>query len=248
VAFGIERLLAPQGEHLGRLPDVAPAQRAIVTSVTGPMAGRTPRYLRTLLTFPYADGLGFVHAWRRRHPWTEVKRLYRDPPRSTAQILHPERYLDRREDPVAVSLPDLAPLLGPGARRVVEDDAGEFALREVLQEFLGDGASAAGWRGDRYALWDDAAGGPVLLAVTVWESEPAADAFAAAYRRLLAAKHSLGPASRHDPGVALWEVTGRAFAVERRGAAVLLVEGAQITGFDALRAAVWAVVSARPPG
>jgi hypothetical protein len=33
--------------------------------------------------------------------------IYSDPPRSTTQILHPEKYFDRREDPVAVAIPDL---------------------------------------------------------------------------------------------------------------------------------------------
>ena len=124
VALPLDRMLRRQGGDLGQLPDVAALQGAIVTSGTGPVLGRAPRFLRRLLTFPYARGLGFVHEFRRRHGWGEFSRVYADPPRSTAQILHPERYLDRREDPVPLALPDLGPALGGNARRVFEDEAG----------------------------------------------------------------------------------------------------------------------------
>lgn len=240
VALGLERLLRRHGQDLAQLPDVAPAQRAIVTSSTGPMLGRTPRFLQSLLVFPYTQGLGFVHAFRRRHPWAELSSLYRDPPRSTAQILHPERYFDRREDPLPVSLPDLGPPLGLGARLVTEDEAGEFGLTGVLQEFLGEAATATGWRGDRYALWDDPGGTPVLASVSVWESETAAETFAQAYTRLVATKHALGGPVRKAPLLTAWQAGGQAFLVERRGRDVLLLERAPGSALDALRDAVWA--------
>ena len=100
-----------------------------------------------MLTFPYAAGVGFVHAFRQRHPWAQLSALYQDPPRSSSQILHPERYLDRREDPVPLPLPDLATVLPAGARLALEDELGEIGMAEVLRRFLGESARAAGWRG-----------------------------------------------------------------------------------------------------
>lgn len=243
VALTLDRTLHRQGGDLGALPDVATFQRAITTSGTGPVLGRAPRFLRTLLTFPYARGLGFVHAFRRRHAWADFSRVYADPPRSTAEVLHPERYLERRDDPLPLALPDLGPALGGGARRVFEDEAGEFGLGGVLREFLGEesAAAAAGWQGDRYAVWDDGAGGTVLVALSTWESERAAAAFADVYARLLPAKHRLPPAAD-----AAWEAEGRAHAVERRGREVLLYEGVPAAARDAVRRAAWS--TARPPG
>lgn len=237
VALPLDRMLRRQGGDLGQLPDVAALQRAIVTSGTGPVLGRAPRFLRRLLTFPYARGLGFVHQFRRRHGWAEFSRVYADPPRSTAQILHPERYLDRREDPVPLALPDLAPALA-AARRVFEDEAGEFGLGGILGEVLGEEAAlqavGAGWRGDRYALWEDASGTTILLSLTTWETEEAAAAFAEAYARLLPKKHGLPPSA--DPN---WQTGGRAFGVERRGREVLLFERVPATAVEAVRRAVW---------
>lgn len=241
VALPIERMLRRQGQDLGGLPDVAAIQRAILTSTTGPVLSRAPRFIHALLTFPYAQGLGFVHQFRRRHPWAELSRLYTDPPRSTTQILHPERYFDRRKDPLPVVVVDLGPLLGAGARRILEDTAGEFGLAAILREFLGDAdaVAAAGWRGDRYALWEDARGTPVLVSLSAWESEPAAVAFADAYARLLPRKHALGPPSTSEPGLTAWHADPQGFVVERRGSEVLLIERAPVPTLEPLRRATW---------
>lgn len=238
VALGVERALRQQGLDLVRLPDLAALQRAILVSATGPTLGRAPRFFRTLLTFPYAHGLGFVHHFRRRHAWAELSRLYQDPPRSSAQILHPERYFDRREDPLPLTLPDLAPVLGAGARRVIEDDMGELGLTAILEQVLGEGAKVGHWRGDRYALWEGPVA-PVLMALSAWESDVDAQAWAEAGARLLAKKHGLG-APAETGAVTAWRVGGEGFLIERRGREVLLVERAPATALDALRQAIWA--------
>jgi hypothetical protein len=241
VALQFELTLRRAGQELAGVPDVQELQRAIRTSTTGPVVGRAPRFVRAMLTFPYAAGVGFVHAFRQRRPWAALSAVYDDPPRSSAQILHPERYLDRREDPVALTLPDLAAVLPTGARRVVEDDLGEFGLGEVLARFLDDAAPAVPWRGDRYALWEIPGAPPLLVALTAWESEAAAARFATAYARVLALKHGVGAAAA-DAALTAWAAGPRGLAVERRGARVLLLDGAPVARLDAVRRAAWARV------
>ena len=237
VALSLDLTLSRQGQSLDRLADVESYQRAIDSSATGPVLSRAPRFVRSMLTFPYAAGLGFVHELRRRSPWSQVRALYRDPPRSTAQILHPELYFDRPQPPVVVPFPDLADVLGPGGQRVIEDDAGEFGLREILRQHLGDEADATGWRGDRYAVWNDQ--GPlVLVALTLWDSEGAAGAFLRAYARLLGRKLDL-PVPTGERALSTWRKDNRAFALERRGRAVLLVERIRPAILDGVRQRVW---------
>jgi hypothetical protein len=238
VALQYDLALRRRGQELAALPDVQDLQRAIATSATGPVLARAPRFVRAMLTFPYAAGAGFVHALLRRRPWSAMADVYRDPPRSSAQILQPDRYLDRREDPLAVALPDLAALLPAGSVRVTEDELGQFGLGEVLARFGGDADLARAWRGDRYAVWDTA-DGLVLLALTVWTDEEAASAFARAYARALAGKHGLAPPTGRDP--ATWAAGTRGFAVDPRGRRVLLIEGAPAGRLDALRGAAWSV-------
>jgi hypothetical protein len=239
VALSHDLGLRRHGRDLVSLPDVADLQRAIRVSVTGPVISRAPAYMRTMLTFPYAEGIGFVHAFRQRRPWAQLSALYQDPPRSSSQILHPERYLDRREDPVPLPLPDLAAVLPPGSRPAIEDGLGEIGVTEVLRRFLGESADAAGWRGDRYALWDVPVGAPALVALTAWETEDIAASFVQAYARVMAVKHGLAPLPADAPLLA-WPRGMSAFAIERRQRVVLLVERVPLTALDALRAAVWA--------
>jgi hypothetical protein len=235
VALTLDRSLRRQGQHLALLPDVVALQQAYATSGTGPVLGRAPRFVRALLAFPYARGLGFVHRFRQRSGWFELSAVFADPPRSTAQILHPERYLERRVDPVSMALPDLAAVFG-GGRLVLDDVAGEFVLAAVLREGLGEDAAAlaTGWRGDRYALWEDAAGTAVLVSLSAWADDAAAMAFADAGARLLARKHGLSGA-----GPPAWEVAARAFGVARRGSEVLLYERVPADTLEGLRRAVW---------
>jgi hypothetical protein len=192
-----------------------------------------------MLTFPYAGGVGFIHAFRQRRPWAQLSAVYQDPPRSSAQILHPERYLDRREDPVPLPLPDLTAVFPAGSRAAIEDELGEIGVAEVLRRFLGESADAAGWRGDRYALWDVSAAAPALVALTVWDTEGIAAGFGRAYARVMALKHGLAPVPADVP-LLVWPAGPAVFAIERRQRTVLLVERVPTATLDALRAAVWA--------
>ena len=128
VALSHDVSLRRDGRDFAALSDVADLQRAIRTSATGPVLVRAPAYFRTMLIFPYASGLGFVHAFRQRRPWAQLSAVYQDPPRSSSQILHPERYFDRREDPVPLPLPDLLAVLPSGSKLALEDELGEIGI------------------------------------------------------------------------------------------------------------------------
>ena len=231
--------LRRDGRDFAALPDVADLQRAIRTSATGPVLLRAPAYFRTMLIFPYANGLGFVHAFRQRRPWAQLSAVYQDPPRSSSQILHPERYFDRRENPVPLPLPDLLTVLPSGSKLALEDELGEIGIGEVLRRFLGESADAAGWRGDRYVLWDLATGPPLLLAVVVWHTEELAAAFARDYARVLTQKRGSAVATA-EPTLQTWPGGPVTAAIERRHRSVLMIEDAPTSLVDTLRAAVWA--------
>ena len=114
VALSFDLMLKPQGMDVSGLSDLSMAQGLIVSSAGGPVTSKAPKFLRDLLLFPYVEGLGFVYQFRKRHPWSDMSAVYRDPPRSTTQILHPEKYFDAREHPLPVVIPDLSRLLPGG--------------------------------------------------------------------------------------------------------------------------------------
>jgi hypothetical protein len=249
VALTFDLLLKAQATDISRLPDLSMTQGLITTSAGGPVIDRAPKFVRDLLLFPYVEGLGFIYQFRKRQPWAGMSAIYSDPPRSTAQILHPDKYFDRREDPVAIAIPDLSRLL-PGSKLVSDDDLGEFSLGAVLALHLGDteGPRAAlGWRGDHYRIWEDAAGRFTIASRVMVANQQMAAALADQLRASVEHRHPelAGKASGRPGGLVTWAEEGRAFAVERRGTSVVLLEQFPLHALDRARDAVW---RARPAG
>ncbi len=143
---------------------------------------KAPPIIARTLIFPYEAGLSFVTALREDGGWDAVDAAYADPPTSTEQILHPEKYLDR-DEPTTVTLPNLEAALD-GYRILDENNLGEFQTR-VLLEGSGDTdaaiTAAAGWDGDQYALLASGED-EVLVWETAWDSEADAEEFVLALR------------------------------------------------------------------
>ncbi|MBI2529011.1 MAG: hypothetical protein HYV93_23885 [Candidatus Rokubacteria bacterium] len=243
VGVMLDLVLRAQGSDFASLPDMSAVRGLIAAGSRGPVIQSAPAFLRDLLLFAYVEGLEFIHRFRKQHPWQAIGRLYRDPPRSTAQILHPEKRLTRREDPVPVQLPDLTALL-PDARLVTEDELGEFGLGAVLGLHVGpqEGSrAAAGWRGDRYRVWEDGSGRFLVAWVVAMESKGAAEALRAALARVVEGRHPAlaGRAARGGGSLVSWREGARAFVAERRGTRTILLEHIPRPAADRVREAIW---------
>ena len=143
-----------------------------------------PPIISRTLAFPYDDGFNFVTALRDDAGWEAVNAAFSDPPRSTEQILHPDKYL-AAEEPVEISLPDIGAALGTGWTLLDDNVVGEFTLQVLLAGSGNDEAialeAAAGWGGDRYEVWANG-DQTVLTWQSAWDSAADAEAFAAAMR------------------------------------------------------------------
>jgi PKD repeat protein len=130
-----------------------------------------PQILQEQFLFPYTSGADFVAALWQEGGWDAVNQAYSDPPQSTEQILHPEKYFNR-DEPQAVSMPDLASALGTGWTQLDSDIMGELGMKVYLEAFVDteEAAAAAGWDGDRYVFLKDAEGKRVLALSSVWDS------------------------------------------------------------------------------
>lgn len=173
-----------------------------------PVFRGAPAVIRETLLFPYLSGVDFVHTlWAARRPLPR----YPAPldtllPQSTEQVMNPvERFITRRDEPVAVAL-DAFPA---GWRAERQDVLGQLETAIYLEQHLGAAARQAGdgWGGDRYALLVSPAGADVIYWRSVWDSDSAADRFAAAVRR----------------------------AAERRGERQVVVERDELDGRPAVR-------------
>lgn len=77
--------------------------------------------------FLYGDGMKFVMAVRDAGGWEAVDRVYRDPPRSTALIYNPERYLAGEREFESREVP-----LNSGDRLQSQTTRGEYQVRLLL--------------------------------------------------------------------------------------------------------------------
>jgi hypothetical protein len=139
---------------------------------------QAPPFIREQLLFPYGDGFNFVRQVYQAGGAGAVDNLFRNPPDSTEQIAHPDKYRSR-EKPVPVSLPDLSQALGQGWRTIHSNTMGEVPLRLMLEEYTDPNRAAraaAGWGGDRWALLEKD-GQQALALKTVWDTETDAREF-----------------------------------------------------------------------
>lgn len=142
-----------------------------------------PLYFRRLLSFPYTAGLDLVLHVRQAGGWDLVGRMFQDPPASTEQVMHPERYLERRDPPLRVALN--LPAQIAGFSQISEDVGGEFMVSCFLEQHLGYQASlgpAKGWGGDLYRVYTRGSE-DFSLWLTTWDSEGEARQFSAAARQ-----------------------------------------------------------------
>jgi hypothetical protein len=195
---------------------------------------RAPRVLRESLLFPYKQGMEWASQVYRRGGWPLVSEAYKNLPQSTEQILHAEKYF-AREAPIKIDLPDIARLLGKGWARLDYDVNGEWSYFQILDEFLRaeteSRTAAAGWGGDRFALYENRATRQALLAqLTAWDTESDAREFFDAYVKRTGRRYKDAIAdTRQSVPVEtrrVWRTMGDGLVViERRGARVCILEG-----------------------
>src|SRR3954471_3679518 len=147
-------------------------------ATAGPALASTkniPPYLLNSILFSYTSGEKFVNELRRVRPgWKLVNyALRKRPPRSTEQVIHPEKYfIDER--PVAVPVSGLAALLPRGWKRATGGTVGEFDTDQVLKLGVNSavaGDAAAGWGAGSYVLWSSGDGKQSALVLAwAWDS------------------------------------------------------------------------------
>jgi hypothetical protein len=144
-----------------------------------------PPILRESLLFPYTLGLGFVQGMQSAGGWDAVNAAFGQPPDSTEQIIHPDKYF-AHEKPIPVELPKtLASGLGSGWKIGLEDSFGEFQMQVWLKQNTTVPAAtavdaAAGWGGDRVAVVDGPNGSWGVVLRTAWDSDRDAAEFESA--------------------------------------------------------------------
>jgi hypothetical protein len=137
-----------------------------------------PSLVRDCLWFLYFSARRFVALVHGAGGYSLVNRMFRNPPESTEQVLHVDRYL-AGDRPIVIPEP-AAPA---GYREVGRGRLGELGIDALLGRCLPlpvSQAAAAGWGGDSFLVARNDKGDLALLWATAWDDEVAAARFEAA--------------------------------------------------------------------
>ncbi|GAB4374221.1 MAG: hypothetical protein OHK0021_16170 [Bryobacter sp.] len=191
-----------------------------------PVLGNAPLYLRASLLFPYEAGLRFQSAVCEKHADC-LSRVFLNPPRSTAHILHPDLYFAATE-PESVPLP---PLPAGGWQERTNGVLGEFDFYLILRTHnLPTHALRKAWVGASYRLAQHKKSQHFLLQHTSrWKDAAAAQAWFTGYRQVLAAKWKVFEVEEATETATASRLVGRGdsgrFRMERQGREVVVLEG-----------------------
>lgn len=142
----------------------------------------SPYYLRENLIFPYKWGVKFATWIYTRNGWDGINLLYKNPPGSTEQIMHPEKYpMDR---PIDIKIDETI----HDWKLLDTNTMGEFNIRVLLSIYLGEYDAITpsnGWAGDRWQIWENESTGQLrIIWYAMWDTPKDADEFFNAYRKL----------------------------------------------------------------
>lgn len=117
-----------------------------------------PEFLLQTQISPYVDGAAFVAEFYDEGGIDAVNALFDNPPITTEQVLHPERFR-AGEGPIEVPIPDAQ------GEVISEGMIGALAIDLWLGQQAGDG-----WGGDAYVAWSE--GGATCTAATIVGDTP----------------------------------------------------------------------------
>jgi hypothetical protein len=189
-----------------------------------------------LRSFPAEAGLAFVRTHYLTGGWAAVDALHADPPLSSEQILHPERY--PKDAPRSPELDDLSPALGDGWTTTDSGVLGEWRTRLALRAYLEPDEAekaAAGWGGDRYViLAGPASGSAAWLLLSRWDTVRDAHEFFGSFRTYGEGRFGL---PRRTSTSLLWELEAGVVLLQVGNDQTLWIQAPSVEAADALRLA-----------
>jgi hypothetical protein len=189
-----------------------------------PVYNNAPLYLRRTLTFPYTEGGRFQQAVFLHDGKLAFARVFREPPASSAQILHPERYFQK----IPLSSPDL-PKPEKHTKAFVMGAMGELETRILLEQYAGIAlADQLGPKitGASYRI-DESKPGPrmTLVYVSEWRDDESASQYFDAYQQILHGKWKQIEITSQTADRFAGKSEDGYFSVTRNGKKVLSEEG-----------------------
>ncbi len=158
-----------------------------------PVFDKAPLYIRETLLFPYTKGMLFQQAVVEKEDLAAFGSVFRRPPDSTRQILHPDQYFSG-EKPASPALPVFA---DRNSYRVLSEGIiGEMDHLILLKQYVGQTEAESltpRWRGGQYRILEHKKkpGQIVLEYSSEWEDADTAKEVFRSYPKVLKGKWTL---------------------------------------------------------
>jgi Zn-dependent peptidase ImmA (M78 family) len=173
----LERDLARSGKE---------PEQAAQAEESFPVFDKAPLYFRETLMFPYDQGILFQQAVYERMGKDAFGYVFRHPPVSSQQLLHPESYFAGLI-PARTEVPEVK-----GMKRLVEGPVGELDESILLRQYCSEAEAkdvSPHWRGGKYRLYEDKKGKRVAMVYrSAWTDPEWARKYFELYQRVLAGK------------------------------------------------------------
>jgi len=230
-----------EGKATAELPSEALGQTMnmmapMLRVMGGAQIGSVPPIMSEPLLFPYLQGMVFCARLTNAEGWPGIDTAYHNIPLSTEQILHPEKYRDQPDPPTEI---DLGALAAPdGWKERTRNVMGEMQIGILLKNQKASKTAAAGWDGDRFALFESPDGKLGIVWRSTWDSEADAREFFNAYAKYQKSRFG-GDDVTPDSTVITREKDGFGYSLEVRGPDVVAVEGFAKDDLARLAQAAW---------
>ncbi len=227
MAAMVDYLLQGTGKSVNDMPEFDPS---LLTGDIGdtPSMKKAPPFIKDALVFPYFAGMKFTAASLKPNGWPALGKVFKNPPVSTQQIMHPALYKSGHV-PEKVTLPDVQSRLGKEWKKLDDNLMGEFGWKEVLKQYLGEDRAAplaAAWDGDRYLVYEHQPSKRLLLVARVHlASAEQANRFFGQYSELLEKKHEKRTALFRRPNFFSFETPDGGVFLRCSGTECVTLEG-----------------------
>jgi hypothetical protein len=195
-----------------------------------------PPILTETFIFRYRDGTRFVETVRRKSGERGIDELFRRPPASSEQVLHPEKYF-AHESPREVAL-DEGAFAANDWKVAAKTPLGELGVRGLLLKALPATEAmraASGWGGDRAYLFERAKATPLFVWKTYWDKPEDATEFFRAYNTLRSKAGEARDGGANDPAEFNWRDSGGRLTIVRiEQDQVIIIRGAEADARGAL--------------
>jgi len=157
-----------------------------------------PDYITQSVNFPYTYGLQFTQALLKQGKWEAVNQAYQNPPETSEQIMHPEKYLANESLLSIIDIP-LESILDSSWEKIEQDVLGEWTTFLILAYGIDEESrldeetafeAAKGWGTDRYQVfYSPESNRSILSAHWKWDSISDADEFFQAMQKTLEGRY-----------------------------------------------------------